>query len=86
MVLKNNGSKRTQPPCFVKLKTLKVLCPSPKISDDRLREMTTYLLQNSPPNTFDIIKFHIIRNVDYTFNKCLFHGMLLMQKVWHNEV
>ncbi|CAJ2661100.1 unnamed protein product [Trifolium pratense] len=57
MILKNNSSMRAQLPSFVKLKSLKVEA-YPWKCDDRIREMVSYLLQNSPPPaTFDIISY-----------------------------
>ncbi|GAU21996.1 hypothetical protein TSUD_111360 [Trifolium subterraneum] len=53
-VLENNGSMRAQLPSFVKLKSFKVEAGSWRC-DERIREMITYLLQNSsPPATFVI--------------------------------
>ncbi|XP_045788947.1 F-box/LRR-repeat protein At4g14103-like [Trifolium pratense] len=56
-VLKNNGLVKNQPPCFVRLKSLKVelRCDS-KISSEEVRGMVNYLLQNSPQIKVDIIK------------------------------
>jgi hypothetical protein len=56
-VLKNNGSAKTQPPCFVKLKLLKVAlrCDS-TISSEEVRGMVNDLLQNSLQTRVDIFK------------------------------
>ncbi|WJX26068.1 hypothetical protein P8452_15044 [Trifolium repens] len=56
-VLKNNGSVKTQPPCFVRLKSLKVVlkCNS-TISNEEVRGMINYLLQNSLQTRVDIFK------------------------------
>ncbi|CAJ2661099.1 unnamed protein product [Trifolium pratense] len=55
-ILKNNSSMRAQLPSFVKLKSLKVDANYPWKCNKRIREMVSYLLQNSPPPaTFDII-------------------------------
>ncbi|KAK2416447.1 F-box/FBD/LRR-repeat protein [Trifolium repens] len=70
-VLENNGSLRVQLPSFIKLKSLKVEADS-SISDERVREMVTYLLQNSPPPS----TFLISKEVDKTCDRCLFFGFL----------
>ena len=67
--LKNNGSMRTQLPNFVKLKVVSY----PWICDDRVREMVTYLLQNSPPPS----TFLISKGTDPTFDGCYFIGFLI---------
>ncbi|WJX69778.1 hypothetical protein P8452_53964 [Trifolium repens] len=74
--LKNNGSMRVQLPSFVKLKSLKVELPqSLKIcdNDEIVREMVTYLLQNSPPPA----TFIISKEVDQTCDDCMFIGFFI---------
>ncbi|WJX74470.1 hypothetical protein P8452_58119 [Trifolium repens] len=73
--LKNNGSMRTQLPNFVKLKSLKVVS-YPWICDDRVREMVTYLLQNSPPPA----TFVISQDADLTYDGCVFIGFLIKRE------
>jgi hypothetical protein len=71
-ILKNNGLLRTQLPSFVKLKSLKVVSYS-WICDDKVREMVTYLLQNSPPPA----TFVISQDADLTSGSCVFIGFLI---------
>jgi hypothetical protein len=74
--LKNNGSMRVQLPSFVKLKSLKVELPqSLKIcdNDEIVREMVTYLLQNSPPPA----TFIISKQVHQTCDDCMFIGFFI---------
>jgi hypothetical protein len=72
----NNGSMRAYLPRFVKLKSLKVeLPPCLKIcdNDERVREMVTYLLQNSPPP----ITFVISKKIDRFCDDCMFIGFFI---------
>jgi hypothetical protein len=70
-VLKNNGSMSAQLPCFV-IKSLKVESRS-WVSHEIIKEMVTYLLQNSPPpDTFVIGK-----EVDVTSENHMFIGCSL---------
>ncbi|KAK7315012.1 hypothetical protein VNO77_33544 [Canavalia gladiata] len=46
--ISNPGSIRSQPPCFVRLETLKMkMTPSLRISDEEVKRIVEYLLQNS---------------------------------------
>ncbi|WJX69784.1 hypothetical protein P8452_53969 [Trifolium repens] len=72
----NNDSMRAYLPRFVKLKSLKVeLPPCLEIcdNDERVREMVTYLLQNSPPP----ITFVISKKIDRFCDDCMFIGFFI---------
>lgn len=54
---KNTGSMSVQPPCFVRLKSLKVEVETDdNIYNGKVRKIVKFLLQNSPPARLDIIR------------------------------
>ncbi|KAG4918412.1 hypothetical protein JHK85_056693 [Glycine max] len=54
--LSNNATMRTQPPCFVRLESLKILkYLHVVISDEEFNRVTKYLLENSPMTRASLI-------------------------------